>query len=398
MAALRRIWRLSWPSLLTALLLAVGAWGGMRYAAAPFARELAHYRSSETLGDLLATPQIVEGLTRRQREEIFNAYLDPAEARASAGRISWGVANLPTPFVGSAPWPGQRHNATINPDQFRFAGPIATPKPAGRCRIFLTGGSTAYGSGAPDQERTIAGYLQRRLNGTGAPALEYEVITAANPAWSSTQERILIENRLSELAPDLVLSFSGNNDVFWGEAGRNVLWFRIGADEHFLRLAEEAYRLGGGAPLPQIPVDESGVVATEEVARRLRKNIQLASSALELEQVPYLFVLQPTLAVSRKALSPREGDFLDHKAPYYRQAYRHIRDVLGELSAPRLRIEDLSGMFDGHGADQEIFLDSFHFGDRGNALIADALHGPLLDQLARNGRCTAPTEPGAGAR
>ena len=67
----------------------------------------------------------------------------------------------------------------------------------------------------------------------------YEVFTMATPAWASTHERIMIENRLSDLEPDLVVSLSGNNDVHWGAKNRNVLWFRAYHDEFYFDLLDD---------------------------------------------------------------------------------------------------------------------------------------------------------------
>ena len=47
------------------------------------------------------------------------------------------------------PTPGQHGNAHINSMQFRAGKELEMPKPANTYRIFITGGSTAYGSGAP---------------------------------------------------------------------------------------------------------------------------------------------------------------------------------------------------------------------------------------------------------
>ncbi len=81
---------------------------------------------------------------------------------------------------------------------------------------------------APDQESTIAGYLSELLNNDPIkkPDLIYQVVTFANPAWSSTHERIAIENRVVEMAPDLVVSLSGINDVHWAYRGKDIMWFQ----------------------------------------------------------------------------------------------------------------------------------------------------------------------------
>ena len=168
---------------------------------------------TETLGPLL---------NAKQKKEFAGAYFDPSEALRNFNKISWAPPSVLTPFVGNGLRPGKTGNAVINAMQFRMEGDLATPKPKGVYRIFLTGGSTAYSSGAPSQERTIAGYLEEKLNREIGPVTghRYEVIIAANCAWASTHERIIIENKLMELEPDLVVSFSGNNDVLWGSVGR----------------------------------------------------------------------------------------------------------------------------------------------------------------------------------
>lgn len=193
----------------------------------------------ETLAGVLA----VTPLKDEQRNHYARAYTSSA---LDIGSISWSVPNQPTPFVGTAPSPGQHQNAHINSWQMRNSEELQMPKPEGVYRIFLTGGSTAYGSGAPSQEQTIGSLLNDLLNkNLSKLGLRYEVFTFANPAWASTQERIAIENYLSELQPDLVISLSGNNDVFWADAGRNVLWFSAFSDDYFKTLANTGLKTAG---------------------------------------------------------------------------------------------------------------------------------------------------------
>lgn len=148
--------------------------------------------------------------------------------RREMDSFSSAVTSVLTPFVGSGPEPGRHDNAFINSMQFRSSKEVSMPKPPTTYGIFFTGGSVAYGSGAPSQDKTIGQYLENLLNLEITPVshLRYEVFTLASPAWTSTHERIVIENRLSELDPDMVISFSGSNDVHCAGAGRDVFWFR----------------------------------------------------------------------------------------------------------------------------------------------------------------------------
>ena len=351
--------------------------GGQR-----FVSYIEHVENSATLAGVLRNAPLSEV----QRTGVERAYEDVAGRALAdiADDISWSVPNVPTPFVGSAPQPGEHANATINSLQMRDAREPAMPKPADVFRIFLTGGSTAFGSGAPTQDTTIGALLEQRLQQRG-DGVRYEVFTFANPAWSSTHERIAIENYLSELAPDLVVSLSGNNDVFWGHAGRNVLWQQTFADEYFWRLVSTALESSGREPLAALaavtPIGEPPVpVPTATVAMRLGKNARLAAHALD--GTPWVFFLQPTLSLTNKPLTPREQAFLDDNKfsdpAYYRAGYAAISEQLRALDAGNFRFVSLVGVFDARSDD--VFIDSFHFGDKGNALIAEAMSAALQAQ------------------
>jgi hypothetical protein len=376
--------------ILTATVIAAALWFFDRYTAAPggltvgevrlpegsagTVRELIKaYRQNETLG-LLVAP--------RNRRGTSRAYYDSGSALEKLDRIVFAIPNVPTPFVGSGPRPGVSNNARINALQFRDDREFSLPKPPGVYRIFLTGGSVAFGSAAPSQERTVGAYLERLLNEDAAPSGQrYEVWTLANPAWTSTHERILIANRLSELEPDLVLSISGTNDVHWALFGRNVLWFRTYKDEFFWDLSNVAYRSAGLAPMPDIVRVESEPVAPALVGERLAKNVRLAAFALALTGVPYVYALQPNLHVTGKALSRRERRLVGMIGKYGQRCYDEIRRRLEDIESENLRVVDLSTVFDPLGEDQEIFIDSYHFGDRGNEVLARRLVERLREIL-----------------
>lgn len=220
----------------------------------------------------------------------------------------------------------------------------------------------------------------------------YEVFTFANPSWASTQERIAIENYLSELQPDLVVSLSGNNDVFWGDAGRNVLWFAAGADEYFQTLVNAGLRTAGRKELPPLPQTRpaSQPVTPELVSYRLEKNVRLSAQALQHVNADWIFFLQPTLSVTRKTLSSREQAFIPASKNYFMQCYQLMSWRLASLHQENFKFVDLSKTFDDYRATDEIFLDQFHFGDKGNAVIADVMFAAIASQVARQGAVSKP--------
>jgi hypothetical protein len=376
-------------TVVAALLVGLGFWVGRRTLLARFDQRIREFETSETLGQIAGA----------EREGMARCFDDPARAAAEMDRYSWAVPNIPTPFVGIGPEPGQHGNAWIDDNQFRHAAPIASPKPAGTFRIFFTGGSTAYGTGAPGDDATIEAFFARRLEQELAPRTgrTYEVINAANGAWASTHERILIENRLSEMQPDLVISLSGNNELHWGYIGMNVLWFRNYAESHFGFLVREVYQATGRTiALPKSP-NVGEPVPIDDVVRRLEKNLRLATCALEPTGAPYVFALQPTLAATRKPLTEREqkhraAEILQNSAPrknpiksseYFARGYERYRAELSKLELPGFQFLDLSVVFDDLPEGVDVFVDSYHFGDRGNEMIADRLYEELLPLLER---------------
>jgi hypothetical protein len=362
----RRIFLAALPSVFALVIFGFGFAVGRYQVARSLRRQIVDFARSDTLGHMVA---------KDERANYASAYENPAAAALEMDDFSYAVPNVLTPFVGSGPEPGGHNNAFINDMQFRSTKEAAMPKPQGVYRIFVTGGSAAYGSGAPSQDKIIGQYLENLLNAEITPStyLRYEVFTLASPAWTSTHERIIIENRLSELAPDMVVSFSGSNDVHWAGAGRDVFWFRTYSDQHFWDLLNAARKIAGFHPMTDViagplPVDPV------TVARRLEKNVRLSAMALALKSARYAFVLQPAMAITSKPLSTREQKLRARLLPTalenFTKSYQEMKSRLSSIHGDRFLYLDQSDAFAGLTASDEIFLDSYHFGDRGNAIVA----------------------------
>jgi len=105
--------------------------------------------------------------------------------------------------------------------------PITREKPTGTFRIFLLGGSTAFGAGQniryhsvhpyPDglyaYPSSIAGQLQPYLQ-SHDPTRHYEVINAAGFERRIHQSLIQYLQTLSQFHPDLIINLDGMNDVY----------------------------------------------------------------------------------------------------------------------------------------------------------------------------------------
>jgi hypothetical protein len=303
-------------------------------------------------------------------------------------RIVWTGRDMPTPFLGYAPQPGPLSGGHINRQQFRYHRDLERPKPPGTCRIFLIGGSTAFGSGASSNETTVAGYLERYLNEDRQYRCRFEVVTAAAAGWASAHERILVENRLLELEPDVVVALSGHNDVFWGMLQCNINDYRSVQDSYYLLLHNALLQSNFNDQFPDDLPDGQQPVSGEQTAARLRRNVELTHAALQTVGADYCFALQPILSCSRKLRTPREermasrpgGPGVMETQAEIVARYGECRTALGTLKLPRYHFWDLTEVFDSaNGTD--IFIDRCHFGDRGHDGIARQLRERLAPIL-----------------
>ena len=361
-------------SVIVVAALLTGLWAGQYLAFQPI-------RSAFDLRDELNSlgiwyPEVAD------RKAVSLSFLDPESALANMDNIAFSIRPVLTPFVGSGADPGIHLNAEINSFQFRTSHDVMLPKPPHVVRLFLIGGSTAWGSGAPSQGTTIASYIEQGIKEQLSPLTGkiYEVFTVAMPAWVSTHERIMIENRVSELEPDLVLSFSGVNDIIFGSTGHDVFWFRNYPDEYFYKLVNHIYNKFEHGSMREVIEITKGSVGCPKIAQSLTKNVKLARYALSLIGVPYYFFLQPVFMVTEKPLTKHEKTlFNKDEKVLYLECYREIHNSLLKLTYEDFAFVDLSTIFDNEKA--QIFIDGVHFGDRGNKIVGDKIVEVLLSNL-----------------
>lgn len=381
--------RAKWSALLALVtipscLLVAAFWLGRWHALRPLRAE-AHTWLGTSLGSQLDAAG---------KAALLPAYGDNDLQPDDLDGFCWVPKLVPTPFVGVAPLPGRHLGAEVNRLQFRDVRELRVPKPDGVFRIFLIGGSTAFGVGASSNEATIGARLQARLRaGRLADKLgEIEVFTFATPAWTSTHERIAVENLLADLQPNVVVSLSGNNDVYWSVPGTNVLWGATGYDANLHGAVAAILRGAAGHDLPAHLAPDGAMTAPEVVADRLARNVDLLEQALRDSGAVYVFALQPTLAAVDKLPTARERAWLERIPERERRNFRDCYREIAARLAPRMadRFVDLAGSLNALH-DREAFLDLFHFGDLGNDLIATAIAARLEAVLATRPRPGLPT-------
>lgn len=367
-------------TIISILFFLIGIVSGYYIAVIPFKRQIDEYKKYETLKSAKIQGEKINLL----HDEFYTAYYDGKNILKDLDKISWNPPNAMSPYVGSAPLYGKYGYLNINGFQCRSDKEVVMPKPNNCFRIFLTGASTAYGSGAPSLDCLICSYLEKMLNKEIKSVInkDIEVFTLANPSWSSTHERIIIENRISEFQPDLVISLSGYNDVFWSYYGYNILWLQTFPDLFFHGLVNLAFIKSGYEPLPAVFERSDKSIPSYIVMERLKKNVLLSNYVLSQRKIDYVFCLQPTIFTSGKELSRREQttilDELKKQDSYFKDCYSEIEKMLETASKENnFYYFNLCDVFDPYN-NNEIFLDPAHFGDRGNEIIAKKILNNII--------------------
>ncbi len=149
------------------------------------------------------------------------------------------------PLMGYHLMPQQKSQFwTINPQGFRDTEPVSPQKPAGEVRIFVLGGSTAFGQLSSNDQATFSNQLEKLLNDQVAgqrstparyqpavlpylaedvakalvlpariPERQYRVINAAVPGYASGNELAMLMQQVVDYSPDMVIVLNSSADL-----------------------------------------------------------------------------------------------------------------------------------------------------------------------------------------
>jgi hypothetical protein len=327
---------------------------------------------------------------------------------------------------------------------FRDPRPISVEKPGDEFRIFLTGGSTAFGLGAVgeaapisnfyyiEHRETISHALEKILNATAPiPGKTIRVYNAA--VWGYSYQHLLLRyiTKLRRYKPDLVISFDGVNEINavtlpvsdWdyfkqgqyngilrqifaydipGLASYLTLWlknntylmtfFWSGMD--LFQNLEADQRMHRGSlvqqelpRLQEMPTEERSRMVAENVAAVVRV-VEDYHSVLENDGVPHIFALQPMLYLSKKPRHENENkvESLEEHKYYYgvptANAYKYMIDRIAVSAKNRgFVMADFSEYFD--DTSQWVFTDWCHLTAGANYLIAKELANLIKENFFR---------------
>jgi hypothetical protein len=311
---------------------------------------------------------------------------------------------------------------THNSQGFRHPVEVKRTKDPNTYRIFVMGGSTAYGTGGlwPHIQRdyavlpdsvTIPAYLQQLLS-REMGGRDVEVINAAIPSVWTHQHLIYLNQTILRYSPDLVVLMDGFNDYFFFDEYHdqfasyayqahsmvimgdptlkalvygNVWWLsRRSAFAHLLYRQLQAVRPLFSRPGERVPIDPSAALQTlqQVFPANALEMVERIALILAHEDVDAIFVLQPLLILERD----REGapeierelfEFnVDSYLPKY-EAYMHsavpyvseqVRETLEPLGAAFI---DATRLY--QGVEGQIYTDYAHLTPLGNRIVAEQL-------------------------
>ena len=226
-------------------------------------------------------------------------------------------------------------------------------------RIFMFGGSTMWGSGAPDDD-TIPSFVARGLAQEGQLA---RVENLGEFGYVSTQGliRLLLCLRAGEV-PDVVVFYDGANEI--GAASQSG---RAGVPLNERR-REHDYLMGRGARPPTPPTLEPEELAREVVAA-YAGNLEVLTALRDRYGFKLLCFWQP-LPYVEKPLTDYEREATAEISPARLDLVRLVYAEVRSWTAPPF-FHDLRSVFATQAEPR--YVDWCHLGPRGNEEVAAAM-------------------------
>ncbi|HEY9697977.1 MAG TPA: SGNH/GDSL hydrolase family protein [Trichocoleus sp.] len=262
---------------------------------------------------------------------------------------------LRDPLRGYQLQPQQQNQfLTINPQGFRDPDSVKPEKPEGEVRIFVLGGSMAFGQLSSSDEVTFAQQLEKLLNDRVAgqraksaqfqpavlpyradqvgqalalppriPERQYRVINAAVPGYASGNELSMLMQQVANYNPDMVLVLNSYEDLLLpsGQSGTDI----PGLDGLI-----EGKREGVDTQIKQAV---QGWFDGLYLVRATKKYV-LRSSSPEQQQAVPLNLLTGTEQPLDQSL-PKDGKELDQRVARYRN---HLLQIARWSSATKKRL------------------------------------------------------------
>lgn len=268
-----------------------------------------------------------------------------------------------------------------NVNSLGLRGPEVQPKKKNGFNVMVMGASTVFGETTKADNQTIPALLERRLK-ESHPDRAVTVYNVGVPGYEFQREIDLAKRMWSILEPDLIIFYTGGNNVHVGYAqGYARIRPFTRADETtllakksenyyvFYRMLRQIAVLAkpfGGADPRQIEANLADLV------RGFAADAVSIDRYFQNKKIPVVFVFQPVLATKRHKTDIEVEIVRSNDRPGLDGFYRSfIREFKASKGVERLDVHDFTDAFD--GLDEGIFYDTIHVNLAGNVIIADRL-------------------------
>ena len=258
-------------------------------------------------------------------------------------------------------------------------------------RVFVLGGSVAYGAGASQRDKRW--YLQLEQLLTASVGKTVRVVPAAMVGYVSTQERIALELMVLPRNPDAIVILDGWNDAalpatfgvrpgdpydqgmlygdFYLALGGFKKW--LAKHSYLARyLVQRSIATAVGAQREALTSSPERIAAyADSTSAVYVDNLTHMLQRCADQRIPCLSFLQPARDLTLAATDASRN-------PLVAASYDRIRRQLQEKLAGK-PIYDLSTLLA-----TEAFTDNVHFGDAGHAALAAAMNPVIAAALTKS--------------
>lgn len=286
----------------------------------------------------------------------------------------------------------EQHAKTINVNSLGFRGPeFTSEKPENTFRIFLVGGSTAFGAGATSDYSTISGFLQKKFDDVKL-IKKIQVINAGISSVTSFEETYYIKHTLVQLNPDLIVIYGGFNDAQYRVLSDPVISKEkeVKESEGFKFKNFPFYRTPWvihdllSAKMPHTDSSKrADDDSTEKIISLWKSRVGEICQLGKENGFATFIVVQPSLITGSKNLLDYESKFVAKTDLDFatKATLEGMADSLKYFDSS-CKTADLSGAFD--GITGPIYNDSIHVNDNGNRIIAEKLYDITLPVILEN--------------
>ena len=273
----------------------------------------------------------------------------------------------------------QQHKFTMNINSDGFRGPEIHHNGDEKYRIFVTGGSTAFGFGSTSDR----GYLQNLFD-IHHEDLNVEIINAGILGANGYREVLLIEEKLVEFNPHTIISYTGANDRF--RYVKQIIFEEADDDwkPDALKFANypwlrTPFVINKIITQDIVKQDTGKQPNLDEIAEAFRKNWSQSCSFLRDNGIKSIVILQPILTTKEFPSLFEKELLLDHtKVDEFITAQNFSENLPLLNEECDLTIDLRNGIGD---TSETTYYDLGHMNDLGNKIIASKIYEKILPTI-----------------